>query len=271
MTQAMLDGLAKKMPLDMQGTPEKIEVASAHHLLQKVVDHLGEVLHKTGSFENPRFDQASLHEMFEAIKLPSSLTIEIGQATTKVIRGRELVELYQQAAMELKKKLENGKTPFLAMINEGRVVPVVFGFEKIFELQSHRIEYKPPKGSKSYSYQDGNHPLSGSPKGGKLKEVEVRDLRDLSTLSLGCIARGVIISEDVTIRLKQRAAQSPPAHYLTSGQRAQFEAALVDALALKTGNAPCEMRSAIENASIEQLQEFNSYLRSLPLTRSSAV
>ncbi|MBN3851228.1 ankyrin repeat domain-containing protein [Paraburkholderia sp. Ac-20342] len=269
MVQAMLEGIKQKAPLNMQGAPETIEAQTADDIWPQIVGHLGQVFHKTGSFEGPEFEHATLNKMFEAIQLPSSLTLKVAQTPSHVVQGRELYELYGRAATQLKQQFENGKTPFLAVINEGRMVPVVFGFEKVSGLQSHTIEYMPPKGPKSYSYQSANHPLTGSDAGGKLKEIEVRDLEDLATLSLACLARGVAIPEDATIRLKKRALRAPKAHYLTSTQRAQFEAAIIGALSHKTGNSPKEMRSVIENASIEQLQVFNAYLRSLPLTKFS--
>ncbi|GLU34336.1 hypothetical protein Busp01_41780 [Trinickia caryophylli] len=265
MAQAMLDGIHRQAPLNMSGEPEMIQVDDWSEIEPGVVDYLAQALHKTGSFEKPEFEHASLHEMFEAIRLPSSLTFTVGHAHTTFVEGPQLWDLYARAAAQLKQNLESGKAPLLAMINEGRVVPIVFGFEKVFELQSHTIRYKPPKGRKDYSYQSENHPLSGSSKGGRLKEIEVRHLHDLATLTVACLARGVVIPDDVTIRIKQYAAQAPQAEYWTAAQRAAFEATLIDALAHWTGHHSGEMRYVLANAPIEQLQAFNAHLRSLPL------
>ncbi|WP_052118358.1 hypothetical protein [Erwinia oleae] len=111
--------------------------------------------------------------------------------------------------------------------------------------------------SKNFSYQSENHPLSGSDKGGKLKEIELRSLQDFATLNLACLAKGVQIPSGTLIRLnptpREKQDNNLKARYLNPQQSAGFQQKL--AAMLKDENIE------IQGASLTDLQRINQDLR----------
>ena len=222
-----------------------------------------------------------LQKAADLISLPEEILLETrsGKVLAKY-EGDDLQAFYRQYIADRGREIEDGKAPFLALINSGRVVPVVFGFEKISGLKIHTIYADDnntiPKAS--YSYQSENHPLEGSGRGGKLKEIELKTVADLTTLTLGILAKGAEIPADVVIRLnpsnKRAKAESKQAHpdapekwiraeYLTSDQMGAFRANLTSDIA-RLENIDLErVGKHVQGASIESLQFLNERLREL--------
>ncbi|WP_061800099.1 hypothetical protein [Serratia ficaria] len=188
------------------------------------------------------------------LKFPLMLKITHPDGTKDIYAGDALTAKITQAAATLQNVLEAGKAPLLSMINHGEVIPIVFGFGKITDLKAHQIDAVMGPDAKQYHYQDNDHPLSGTDKGGRLQEIELRNVEDLATLMLGCQAQQVTIPEDVLIRLRP---PSGKAQYIDAQQLASFNRQLNESL-------PSDCVSPRE-ASIAQLQTMNRYLRQQPL------
>ncbi|WP_256595098.1 ankyrin repeat domain-containing protein [Pseudomonas sp. S5D5] len=190
-----------------------------------------------------------------AVKLPRSITFKFENAPDCVLEGKALEVLYTQWACKLREALEQGKAPYLSLINKGTVIPVVFGFEKLRNLSSHPIHDHSGNATKLYSYQNQNHPLSGGANGGKLKEIEVRSLADLATLLLGCEVKSTQLPEEVLVRIKGK--REDKAEYLTPAQLSQFRQRVLAQAAL---HAP--QGSSLALASMSHLQQINAIVRS---------
>ncbi len=148
------------------------------------------------------------------------------------------------------------------MVNNGKIVPMVFGFGKIDDLKNHTVPVLTRgNGVRNFSYQTENHPLGGSAKGGKLKEIELCNLQDLATLSLTCMAKGVKIPADTLIRInptpREKRNDNLRARYLDPQQLDGFQQKLVATLK--------ENNHEIQNASLKDLQQFNQDLRNMDL------
>lgn len=190
------------------------------------------------------------------LKFPLELKIIHPDGTKDIYTGNTLTAKITQAAATLQNFLEDGKVPLLSMINHGEVIPIVFGFGKITDLKVHQIDAVMGPDAKQYHYQDNDHPLSGTDKGGRLQEIELRNVEDLATLMLGCQAQQVTIPTDVLIRLRP---PSGKARYIDRQQLAGFDRQLNESL-------PSDCISPRE-ASITQLQTMNRHLRQQPLER----
>ncbi|HEY4262093.1 MAG TPA: hypothetical protein VGM98_18125 [Schlesneria sp.] len=197
------------------------------------------------------------------VRLPTKLEFAAERSGKKsTVRGALLVELYRVAAKGLREDLERGKAPFLSVINNGQVVPLVFGFEKVWGLGSHYIERKGVS-----SYQNVDHPLVGTRNtGGRLREIEVRNLHDLGTVMLASLSRGTHIPADTVVRVKGSKGKFK-ARYLTQEQYAGFEKGLLKALHPQESRRLDELRSYVAGMSIGDLQGLNAQLRQLPLGR----
>lgn len=258
MTQVILHALDNGKAIPTSNIKPTIEVNSQDQLhiegaawLQRLL-HAGHI-NKTGG---RKFLNATLDESLNSLKLPGSLALKADDQV-KELKGEELNRFYHRAASELQRSLENGKAPYLGLLNQGAIVPLVFGFEKLNNLSTHEIQY--PSKTKQYSYQDGDHPLSGSPeKGGKLKEVEVRSLGDLATLCLGCAIKGVELPAELLVRIKGR--NGSQAQYLDAQKIATFRQKLAAKVAEQAGEQP------LPALGLHQLQEINSRIRANDLS-----
>lgn len=254
LTQAMLSGRT----LQTGAPPMRIQVS---HLNDpdspQVVAWLQNYLHHTyiakGTEKN--FVAASLEHHAAALNLPQALTLEAGGREV-TLQGKDLQRLYRHAATGLQQQLEGGKAPFLGLLNQGAIVPLVFGFDKINNLSQHKIHYQMTGNVKQYSYQSETHPLSGSRNGGKLKEIEVRSLADLATLCLGCAAKGVTLPADVLIRVKPQ--KNVKAQYLDVRKFGQFQQSIRQQVNHVTGGT-------LHAQSMEGLQALNTQLRASDL------
>jgi hypothetical protein len=268
LVQAMLQRIAEGRPLDVTGKQVVITCARAEDMQRKVQDHLQERFFFAKAFLLIQLMESAttaLSEMADAIKLPTSLVLNVEGRAPQEITGDALVDAYRTAAAQLKVTLEGGKAPFLALLNQGRIVPVVFGFERISELKRHTISGSSPANPpKNYSYQSQNHPLAGSPRGGRLKEIEVASLPDLATLYFGAMVKGVQIPSDVLIRVKPRGRNAGQATYLTADQLQTFHDRLVQTARSFgiPGNGDQDLMSRLP---IEKLQALNQHLRNQPL------
>ena len=265
MVQALLDSIARGHPLNTTGTPLHITGTDAMDARKQLQHRLQELLNDGQlRFTRQEFTDLSPKQMTQAVKLPRSLTLEVPGSTREPVTGDALVEMYKAAATTLKASLENGKAPFLALLNKGRVVPVVLGFAKISGLQTHAITDL--DGAKNYSYQSESHPLNGSQAGGRLKEIEVTSLQDLATLYLGAMVKGVDIAPDILVRIKPRGKDAGQAIYLAAEQLKEFRAHLFqEAAQFDLAAARGETGSSAASESIEHLQALNVHLRSQPL------
>lgn len=190
------------------------------------------------------------------LKFPLELKITHPNGTKDIYAGDTLTAKIAQTAAMLQNVLEAGKAPLLSMINRGEVIPIVFGFGKITDLKVHQVDSVTASDAKLYCYQDNNHPLAGTDKGGRLQEIELRNVADLATLMLGCQAQQITIPSDVLIRLRPSSGQ---AQYIDGQQLASFNRQLNDSL-------PSDCVSPRE-ASITQLQTLNHHLRQQPLEK----
>lgn len=193
------------------------------------------------------------------LKLPSAITLKFASGSEQVLEGNELAIFYKQTADALRTTLESGKAPYLSLLNQGTIVPVVFGFEKIRNLASHSIHRGLDSPPELYSYQSQAHPLSGSAAGGRLKEIEVLSLADLATLCLGCAVKGTQWPDEVLVRIK--GARQEKAEYLTHAQVNQFQ---YKVLAMAETSSPLQGSSALplDERPLSELQKINIALRS---------
>lgn len=200
---------------------------------------------------------APLEQSAKGLKLPQTIILTFENSPSQVLQGDELTSFYKQAAGDLGASLEGGKAPYLALLNQGTIVPVVFGFEKVRNLSTHAIDStlntEPPK---LYSYQTQDHPLSGSTAGGKLKEIEVRSLADLATLCLGCAVKGTQLPDDVLVRVK--GARQDKAEYLSPAQVKQFQ---LQVLALAEASDPGDSSLPFDSLALSDFQQINTALR----------
>ncbi|QKJ88242.1 hypothetical protein PMPD1_3319 [Paramixta manurensis] len=175
--------------------------------------------------------------------IDNSLTLSTPQST----------ELIRTALQRIEQEMVNGKMPYLNLLNNGATVPLVFGFSKINNLKTHQISPL-TKHINRFSYQSEDHPLTGSANGGKLKEIEVRSLADLATLTLACQAQGITLPTDALIRInptpREKKEHGSKAHYLDASAIERFRHALRD-----------PEREDITSLSIDELQALNQRWR----------
>ncbi|AMB86579.1 hypothetical protein AWM79_15215 [Pseudomonas agarici] len=259
LTQVMLTALKAGIPLQTNAPGVRIDVANLGHMSdEECTTWLQTFLHKKHIYGNggKKFITAPLNQHIHELQMPASVTLRSGEQS-RVIQGPELMQFYRRAARVLQHSLENGKAPYLGMLNQGRIVPVVFGFEKIKNLASHSLRSGFSQKINSYSYQNEAHPLSGSAKGGKLKEIEVRDLPDLATLCLGCAAKGIALPKGVVVRIK--AHKQVKAQYLAPQKVERFQNTVLHSAAQLTGARD------LSKEGLERLQAVNAHLRSSDL------
>lgn len=205
-------------------------------------------------------------QMWAQTRLPSRLSIKTsGTDEVRLIEGPLLQQLYAQAVKDALDRLETGKAPYLAMLNSGKVVPVVFGFSHIKALKTHTIETFSRR-QEHYSYQDEDHPLAGSSNGGRLLEVEVRDLQDLATLALGMRVKGASLPEDTNTVIRLRASRNSQtggkqgkAIYLSAEHFTDFREKLDQWLESQ------HIEGELSEQPLAQLQAMNKTLRAAPL------
>jgi hypothetical protein len=260
---ALLDAMAKNLSLGT-GTAVTVKADSEAESQQKFAEHLQSLLHLASlSFGSPAaFENASPEQIAKAIRLPTLATFEVQGMAPKTCTGSELFELCRTAAETIRDALEAGKAPFLSLINGARAVPVVFGFEKIEGLRSHTVG---TVSRTTHAYQPENHPLAGSARGGRLKEIEVQGLQDLATLCLGLLARDVSIPSEVVIRVKPPGKPAPRATYLEPERIQAFSAHVLQQSAELLEVDPSQATAALKTASIGRLQEINAHLRNQAL------
>jgi len=262
----MQDCIAKDRPLDMSGPQTTIKAASQAEAQLLLADRLQKTLHAAAeSFSRTKFPKASTEQLAAALHLPRSVVFEIDGQEPANFSGEPLRGILKSAADTVIESLEGGKAPFLAVINDGAVVPVTFGFEKVQGLKSHTVAGLGVLPAKKFSYKSENHPLQDSPHGGKLKEIEVQSLKDLATLMLGSIAKGATIATDSVVRIKAPGAKPPPATYLDSDQLQAFKSRLLEEAAKQTGAPTAQALDAVKNAPVSQLRTLNTHLRNLQL------
>ncbi|MEN5032079.1 ankyrin repeat domain-containing protein [Pseudomonas sp. Ps21-P2] len=258
MAQVILHALDSGKTLPGNDMAPTINVANPEQLPAEGAAWLQRFLHASyiNKLSGRKFIGTPLEEHLEDLKMPGSIALRSG-TEVKELRGEDLNRFYHQAASELQRSLEDGKAPYLGVLNQGGIVPLVFGFEKIDNLSTHEIQYR--AGTKQYSYQHGEHPLSGSPEnGGKLKEMEVRGLDDLATVCLGCAIKGVELPADLVVRVK--AQKSEKALYLDASQTALFRQKLAAEVAEQAGDKP------LGTLDLSQLQRINSDIRAKDLS-----
>ncbi|MGG5220780.1 ankyrin repeat domain-containing protein [Pseudomonas syringae pv. coryli] len=253
MAQVILHALDNGRSLSTNELAPSIEVSSPETLHIEGAAWLQRLLH--GGYINKLgglpFINAPLGEHLDSLRLPGSIELRV-DGQVKKLQGEELNRFYHQAASELQRSLENGKAPYLGLLNKGAIVPLVFGFEKINNLSTHEIKLRSK--TTQHSYQDTEHPLAGSPEnGGKLKEVEVRSLGDFATLCLGCAVKGFELPADIVVRVKGQ--KSEKAQYLDAQQIQAFRQNLAAQVAEQAKGKP------LGALPLHQLQEINSRLR----------
>ncbi|MGN6668339.1 MAG: hypothetical protein ACTHKH_15420 [Trinickia sp.] len=191
----------------------------------------------------------------------TSLIQSTSQGNRYRIQRDELRSLYLDALAQLRESQESsGTVPLLCLINRGTIVPLVFGFEKVSGLLTHRLN-----SGKLHAYQIEAHPLAGSERGGRLKEIEVASHQDLATLSLGCLAKGVQLPANIVVRInpsasaKRRTGQR--AIYLTPQEVRDFQARLNAEVSTLIPTPPGLTGDTMTGASLGQLQHINERIR----------
>jgi hypothetical protein len=249
----------------------KMEAVSPAVLENKMKTELQDLATNLG-FVEQNLVGLPLGELADKVELPCKITVvSPGGDQLADIGGKELLDLYARASASLKADLENGKAPYLSLINDGKVVPLVFGFEKVARLKTHTIVSKFTKANdKNYSYQDEAHPLAGSARGGKLKEVEVKSMQDLATLTVGLLAKGASLPDDIVIRVnphpkRVKAQTGARAEYLTMDQVKGFQTNLAQHLAEMEGIQQEAVPGRIAQAPIAVLQNIIGRVRGLDL------
>ncbi|AZE56931.1 hypothetical protein C4K03_4793 [Pseudomonas synxantha] len=258
MTQVILHALDNGKTIPASNIKRSIEVNSQDKLHIEGAAWLQRLLHDSYIINTGgrKFINATLDEALNFLKLPGSLVFEADDQVNE-LKGEELNRFYHRVASELQLSLENGKAPYLGLLNQGSIVPLVFGFEKINNLSTHEIQYFSK--TKQYSYQDEDHPLSGSLEtGGKLKEVEVRNLSDFATLCLGCAIKDVELPAELLVRVKGQ--NGSKAQYLDAQKIATFRQKLAAQVADQAGEQP------LPALGLHQLQEVNSRIRANDLS-----
>ncbi|CDG83084.1 hypothetical protein [Janthinobacterium agaricidamnosum] len=259
LTQIIGQTLDKGMPLSLSERGGVLRVSDPGNIQQEAAAWMESFLHDKYIYGKSALPllAAPLEQSAKALKLPGKLTLKSEHGPDQVLEGAQLQSFYKMAAGGLRKSLEGGKAPYLSMLNQGTVVPVVFGFDKVRNLGSHGIQSMITKSYSYYSYQNHDHPLSGSANGGRLKEVEVRSLADLATLYLGCEVKGARLPDDVLVRIK--GAKRDKAEYLAPGQLKQFRA---NVLAQAAAHSPDRGARPLRKQALRDLQQINTTLRS---------
>ncbi|CAM9275993.1 unnamed protein product [Ectocarpus sp. 12 AP-2014] len=257
LTQIMLQSLGSGMQLSFSPVNPTLDLKSPQAIKEEGADWLQNYLHAAFILRGTArlWLDAPLEQSTKELKLPQTITLTFENGTSQILRGNELTSFYKQAASDLCARLEGGKAPYLALLNQGTVVPIVFGFEKVNNLSTHAIS-SGVLAPRLYSYQQQSHPLDGSPSGGKLKEIEVRSLADLATLCLGCAIKGARLPESVLIRLK--GARSDKAEYLSPAQVKQFQ---LQVLALAEASDPGDSSLPFDSRALSDFQQINTALR----------
>ncbi|KDD66112.1 hypothetical protein ABH912_005460 [Pseudomonas sp. BT76 TE3572] len=253
MAQVILHALDNGKTLSTSTASPSIEVANPKQPQIEGAAWLQRLLHASyiKNIGGRKFIGAPLDEHLDSLKLPGSLALKSGGQVNE-LRVEDLNRFYHQAASELQRSLEDGKAPYLGLLNKGGIVPLVFGFEKINNLSTHRIHYSSK--IKQYSYQNTEHPLSGSSEnGGKLKEVEVRSLADFATLCLGCAIKEVELPANLIVRIKGQNGEK--AQYLDDQKIVMFRQKLLAQIAEQAGDEP------LQTLSLHRLQAINSSIR----------
>ncbi|MEM6052466.1 hypothetical protein AAH450_18040 [Erwinia sp. P7711] len=257
MSQAIGHYLASGRPLPSSGNPLKLQ-ANADQQVSEIAAHwLQNLLTSVRNNGAKKFENVQAEESVALLKFPESITINFSDNHQQVFDGQALKPLLADAAKTLQQQLEGGKAPLLAMINNGEIVPMVFGFSKIEDLKTHAINGSLGGEAKHYRYQSESHPLAGSAKGGKLKEIELNTLKDLATLSLTCLAKGVKIPADTLIRInpnrRDKIDSGMRAHYLDPQQLGRFQQQLASTLG--------EKGVTLSQATLPELQQMNQEIR----------
>lgn len=258
MAQVILHALNNGKALPSNAMAPTLDIADPEQLPGESAAWLQRFLH--ASYINRpvgrKFIGTSLDEHLGDLKMPGSIGLRSGGQVNE-LRGDDLNRFYHQAASELLRSLEDGKAPYLGVLNRGSIVPLVFGFEKINNLSTHAIQYS--SDTKHYSYQNKEHPLSGSPEnGGKLKELEVRSLDDFATLCLGCAIKGIELPADLIVRVKGQSGEK--ARYLDASHAALFRGKLAAEVAAQSGDKP------LGTLDLHHLQRINSDIRAKDLS-----
>lgn len=256
LTQVMLNTLNNGKPLQTTASACTIDVTDLRHIgNQERATWLQVFLHDSYIMKvgGKPLINTPLDQHVSTLKLPATITLRSGERT-KILKDGELASFYHHAASALQHELENGKAPYLGLLNQGSIVRVIFGFEKINNLSSHEIRSPLKNKVQKYSYQPHSHPLSGSASGGKLKEIEVHDLEDLATLCLGCAVKGIALPRDVVIRIKGH--KKVQAEYLDLQQFGRFQDAVLKHAAHLSGG------QKLSDQSLEHLQTINADIRS---------
>ncbi|NIF48075.1 ankyrin repeat domain-containing protein [Enterobacter sp. Ap-1006] len=168
--------------------------------------------------------------------------------------GEQTRKLIGSAFQRIENEMVSGKLPFLNLLNNGQTLPLVFGFSKVNNLKTHTIHNSLSNTASMFNYQAENHPLSGTANGGKLKEIEVKSLADLATLTLACKVRNVALPKDALIRINptpnEKKQHGLKALYLDASALARFSHALLGSGTTNMGRM-----------TLEQLQSLNHTLR----------
>lgn len=259
MTQFMLTALNRGKPLNTSLAAYTIGVDEPKDIRAQGAAWLQNFLHDRYILigAGKALISASLDDGINSLKFPNAIHLKTGEHI-KELKGAELYEFYHQAASDLQSELEDGKAPYLGMLNQGAIVPVVFGFEKVDKLSTHEIQGYQPGDVKKFAYQNGSHPLSGGTNGGKLKEIEVRSLEDFATLCLACAAKGITLPGDVLVRLK--AKRNVKAEYLDVQKVESLRGRIAEHLAAQTNGESLAVQS------MERLQGLNTGLRAADLS-----
>ncbi|MCV9879304.1 hypothetical protein [Brenneria izbisi] len=191
-------------------------------------------------------------QMLAKFPFPANVTVKDSSVT---FSSEHVSAMMRQAFERIERELLDGKLPYLNALNEGNGVPIVFGFSKIENMQTHQIRNKLLNKVSQYSYQSADHPLSGSPSGGKLKEIEVKSRRDLATLMLACIAKNVPLPDNTLIRISPS-----PRDKQNSGVKAQYlDGAVVEQFRRDLMNG--REKSDIASLGLNELQALNRQWR----------
>ncbi|WP_052130658.1 hypothetical protein [Erwinia typographi] len=169
MTQAISAHLASGQPLPSSGNDIKLSVNAGENVNDVAVRWLQNLLTNARNMNAKKFEDIPTENSTALLKLPESVTFTFPDDHQQTCHGAGLKSLLADAAKTLQQELEGGKAPLLAMINNGKIVPMVFGFSKIDDLKTHSISGAFSGVAKNYSYQSENHPLNGSLKGGGIK------------------------------------------------------------------------------------------------------
>jgi hypothetical protein len=196
----------------------------------------------------------SSKQIGEGLRFARQLNMRVSGNTVGSISGKELEQKIVGSADHLKRKLENGKVPFLNMINSGKSIPIVFGFSHVDGLQTHKITEDDGSPSKNYSYKSSDHPLLGSD--GSLKEIELKNRQDLSTFLLACKVKSIELPEGVVIRL--RGERDKKAAYIEQAGIEEINSQLNARLEEQFGDDRIE--AAINNGDIQDLQLMTKFL-----------